>query len=57
LKAAQAWKHLQVEQVDINSKRSQNEVASVPLKSTKVGTEAGREWLRQKGRGTSKRSW
>jgi hypothetical protein len=57
LKAAQARKCPQVEQVDIDGKRSWNEVAPVPLKSTEVRMEAGRGWLRKRERGASKRSW
>jgi hypothetical protein len=57
LKAAQARKRPQVEQVDIDGKRSWNEVAPVLLKSTEVRMEAGRGWLRKRERGASKRSW
>jgi hypothetical protein len=56
LKAAQAQKRPRIEQVDTDGKRSQNEVAPVPLKSTEVGTEVGRRRLRKRGRGASKRS-
>jgi hypothetical protein len=50
LKAVQAQKCFLVEQVDMGSKRSWNEVALVPLKSTKVGMEAGHQidWLHER---------